>query len=84
MQERISTDVARLLIERGADPNIVPTWGLTPLMVSASQGNLAMIELLLQHGADPNRRSSHGQTAVEFALREHHAAAADVIRRAMH
>jgi ankyrin repeat protein len=49
-------DVARLLLERGADP----TWAepAAPKGVSlhsaASAGNLRMVELLLAHGADPN------------------------------
>ena len=48
--------IARLLIERGADPN----WGepTAPkgraLQAAAGAGNRGLVELLLAHGADPN------------------------------
>src|SRR4029453_10308558 len=45
------------LLERGADPNLTPEWGLTPLMVAAQQGNLSAVSALLAHRADPARRN---------------------------
>ena len=48
--------VARLLLERGADPNWEEPTGPRgrALHSAAGAGNLAMVELLLAHGADPN------------------------------
>jgi ankyrin repeat protein len=50
------TDIVRLLLERGADPNWdEPTAPKgRSLHSAAGDGNLTMVELLLAHGADPN------------------------------
>ena len=48
------TNVVRLLLEYGANPNIDGPLG-TPLQVAISRGNSEMFQLLLDHGADPNR-----------------------------
>ena len=42
-------DTARLLLDRGADPNIVSTFGFTAL--DDARDNAAIIALLRQHGA---------------------------------
>ena len=49
-------EIARLLVERGADPNWPePTAPQgRSLQAAASAGNVAMVKLLLTHGADPN------------------------------
>src|SRR5437867_7798088 len=50
-------DIARLLLDRGADPNW-PEGAAAPrgiaLHAAARAGDRAMVELLLDHGADPN------------------------------
>ena len=47
------TDIAELLLERGADVNALPTYfGGSALNTVAGQGNLKMARLLLAHGAD--------------------------------
>jgi ankyrin repeat protein len=72
--------LARLL-DRGAEPNVTPDWGLTPLMVGALQGNLAAISLLLEHGADPARRNPAGRSALDLARDAGHAEAARAIEK---
>ena len=56
-------DVAELLLERGANPNIQDDDGFTALMLSAVQyrdNNTEIIELLLAHGANLHIRNNDG------------------------
>lgn len=61
--------IARLLLERGADPR----WEEpdapqgTSLHEAATWGNLTLVKLLLEHGADPNEDIDSTSTAVTFA-----------------
>ena len=61
--------IARLLLERGADPN----WGEPgapkgrSLQVAAAAGKRELVELLLAHGADPNASLDSSGNAVSAA-----------------
>ena len=61
--------VARLLLQRGADPR----WEEpnaprgTALHSASARGDLAMVKLLLQHGADPNEEIDSAASATAFA-----------------
>lgn len=64
------TGAARLLMERGADPNIATRRdGATALMMAAYRGHADMVRLLLAKGADPNARNDDGKTPLSLALR---------------
>jgi ankyrin repeat protein len=63
-------DTARLLLQRGADPN----WQEGPdaprgfaLHIAARAGDRAMVELLLDHGADPNAHVDSSGNATHVA-----------------
>lgn len=62
-------DIARLLLERGADPK----WDEpdaprgTSLHTASRMGNLAMVKLLLDRGADPNEMIDSSASALQFA-----------------
>lgn len=58
------TDVAKLLIARGADVNKT---GWTPLHYAASGGHTAMIRLLLEHHAYIDAASPNGTTPLMMA-----------------
>lgn len=48
------------------------TYGWTPLLIAAVDGNLGVVELLIEAGADPERQDSSGWNAKEHAsLRGH-------------
>jgi hypothetical protein len=60
--------VAKLLLERGANPNAQTPIGKTALMVAAEKNDPDMIELLLAKGADPVIKDGNGKTALDMAL----------------
>lgn len=68
--------IARLLLERGANPNarfrpgqppLVPM-NATPLMVQRYDDD-KLVKALLKHGADPTLKSAEGKTALDYARR---------------
>lgn len=71
------SEVCRLLVEAGSDPNARAGGGWTPLHIAAGNGNLELLDMLLAHGADPELRKDDGQTAEETAAAEGHAAVAE-------
>ena len=44
-------DVARLLLEHGADPNVRTNFGQTPLYLAAADGTAEVVRVLLEYGA---------------------------------
>ncbi|KAI9666565.1 MAG: hypothetical protein M1821_004501 [Bathelium mastoideum] len=54
LEFRDALDHAKLLLEAGADSNVIGgEWG-SPLILAAAKGLDEFVSLLLQHGADPN------------------------------
>ncbi len=53
-------DIARALLEAGADPDLACSVGLTPLIWTARAGKADAVRLLLEYGADPSIHGSHG------------------------
>ena len=60
-------DVARLLLEHGADPNARQGSGWTPLHSAAHNGDPDTVVLLLAHGADPAATNDDGATGLSMA-----------------
>ncbi|MEW6365879.1 MAG: ankyrin repeat domain-containing protein [Acidobacteriota bacterium] len=60
-----NVDLARLLLENGADPNQRNVVGDTPLTWASRYGMRAMADLLLESGADPALRGRYELTALE-------------------
>jgi uncharacterized protein len=63
------TEIARLLLEHGADVNARQQAGVTPLHQAAAAGQLGLAELLLDHGADVNARTDDGATPLGLAVK---------------
>ena len=76
-------DIARLLLERGADPDVAK--GSSPLSRAAERMHADAVLLLLEHGADPALPlGRHGVTALDVAMtrmQDHSASAAIEIAR---
>ncbi len=65
-----SAEVAKLLIDRGADVSVRNSYGLTP-MHSAAGGNSAEVaKLLINHGADVSARDYSDETPLHSANSE--------------
>ena len=62
-----SDDVARALIDGGADVNATSDVGVTPLMLAAHRANELVVQLLLDNRADASIRLTDGSTAADFA-----------------
>ena len=73
-------DIARGLLERGADVNAKSKSGTTALMVAATHNNSPMIGLLIESGADAGAKNNRGKTAAGVAELNGHAEAAQAIR----
>ncbi len=61
------TDIARGLLDRGADVNAQSKAGVTALMIAATHNNPPMIGMLIDAGADPTVKNKLGQTAADVA-----------------
>lgn len=58
----------RVLLEGGAEPNILGDMSYTPLHEAVYYSNKDAIALLLRYGADRNLKSEFGQTAYDLAI----------------
>jgi ankyrin repeat protein len=61
---------AKLLLERGADPNIRQNGDFVALHEAASIGRTDIMELLVDHGAELSPRSAKGETPLAVATRK--------------
>jgi ankyrin repeat protein len=65
-------DIARTLIDHGADVNVKAENDTSPLHTAAARGNLEAATLLLQHGANINATTKDGKTAISYAEERNH------------
>ena len=66
------TDVARALLDQGADVDARQQAGYTALHAAAQHGDADLVELLLSRGADPALRSDDGKDAAGHAHEKGH------------
>ncbi len=64
--------IAKLLVEGGAEVNIIQAGNLTPLHAAAQNGNIEMLILLLENGANVLIKDDNGQTPADFAEAKGH------------
>jgi quinoprotein dehydrogenase-associated probable ABC transporter substrate-binding protein len=73
------SDIAKILIERGADINAQSKSGITALMVAATHNSAPMIGFLMDAGADPSVKNNLGLTASDVAEKNGNLEAAQAI-----
>jgi ankyrin repeat protein len=61
-------DLARMLLDRGANPDGRAEGGLTPLHGAAQSGQRELVQLLIEHGADVAVRDDKGRTPLDLAI----------------
>jgi uncharacterized protein len=66
------SELVRLLLEHGADPNAVLASGETPLLRAVTARDLPMVRLLLDSGASANLRSPWGELPLHRAAAAGH------------
>ncbi|XP_019718172.1 cyclin-dependent kinase 4 inhibitor D [Hippocampus comes] len=67
-----NTRVARLLLERGADPNVQDAGGTAPVHDAARTGFVDTLKVLVEHGASVNVADHGGALPIHLAIREGH------------
>lgn len=74
------TDIAKLLLERGADKNkATPVDGTAPLYVATFNGRTNIAKLLLDRDADPNQPATNGSTPLHAAALSGHTDIANLL-----
>ena len=62
----------KLLLEKGANPDLANLKAITPLMYAARYGNLEITKLLLDYRPALNLQEVYGETAVAVAVMNNH------------
>lgn len=62
-----NVEVAKILIENGANVNKVDKLKKTSLMSAALNGGLELVKLLVENGANIHAENEYGKTALDFA-----------------
>jgi len=73
------TDIARMLVDNGAQVNVKQQAGATPLHSAAQNGNLELLILLLEHGAETNSRMEGGKLPADLAREKGYAEIAEIL-----
>ena len=77
-----NADMTKVLLEKGANPNIVErTEGRTPLHYAALRGEKTQAEMLLAHGADMDARGWYGKTPLSLAKEGGHTEIIELLRK---
>ena len=76
------TEIAELLIDKGADVNAKDEkFGLTPLHNAAESGRKEIAELLISKGADVNAKDTGGETPLDRAIKSKQTETVDLLRK---
>ncbi|XP_024914400.1 cyclin-dependent kinase 4 inhibitor D isoform X2 [Cynoglossus semilaevis] len=67
-----NSQIARLLLEKGAQPNIQDRHGIAPVHDAARTGFLDTVGVLVEYGASVNIPDQSGALPIHIAIREGH------------
>ncbi|MBI4929092.1 MAG: ankyrin repeat domain-containing protein [Anaerolineae bacterium] len=76
-------NIARRLLEHGAQVNASQAGGFTALHAAAQNGQLEMVKILLEYGADPHALADDGSDALKYAQQSGEAGVIAAIKRAL-
>jgi len=76
------SEIVRLLLEHGADPDAPERAGYAPLHAAAENGDIESTRLLLDAGADPTRAGPDGRSPADLAREKGHDAVAELLASA--
>ncbi|XP_051170463.1 ankyrin-3-like [Leptopilina boulardi] len=72
-------ELAKILVQNGADVNIVNNDGETPLHKASKRGNIQLVEILLQNGANINAKDNRDITPLYVAILYDHSELAKIL-----
>ncbi|XP_033639401.1 ankycorbin-like isoform X2 [Asterias rubens] len=61
------SDICRLLLSKGANPNLAVQWGSSPLHAAADRGKTECIKYLIRYGANISAQNNNGDTPLHLA-----------------
>lgn len=67
VENNLSLDIIRIILENGGDPNSVFATSDTLLMLASWNGNYELVKLLLEMGAKPNNTNDYNQNSIFYA-----------------
>ena len=72
--------IIEMFLSHGANTNLVPKTGTTPLMQAAYKGDVRLVKLFLEHGANPNLKDKQGKTALDMAKNKNYQEVIDLLQ----
>lgn len=72
--------IAKMLLEAGAEVNVLQASRTSPLHLAAQNGNIDLIILLLESGARVEIKNDMGKTASDLAAEKGHVEIAEILR----
>lgn len=60
-------EIVKLLLENGADPNIIDDRKVSPLEIASQKNHIEIVKILLQYKANVNNKNIHGQNGLHYA-----------------
>ncbi|OYD42183.1 ankyrin repeat domain-containing protein [Sphingobacterium sp. WM] len=73
-------NIAKMLIEAGAEVNVLQSSRISPLHLAAQEGNIDLIIVLLEHGANIAQKNELGQTASDLAAQKGFLEIAEILK----